>query len=386
MSEVRESLLAWLRRKSGPDGGRLKARGIAQRTIRDLDTDLMSVIEAFSELRQAGLVSFTPDTMGVPYTGYLMVVAETIETPQAAQAWQAALAMEGVDNELALALMPCHGTFEGLDLFDMRLVVRGLLRVREMAGASGENDFGFSVSAREILGSSKVLGRLPIAALKLLGVEHLASTPRYVVVAGPAAPIGVLLIENTTSFELAVRAGLDSELVLVAAYGYGLNMLSDSSAGLALLDSVRNGRCEVLSRSGQGHSLQALLAHPRLFFWGDLDREGLRIASALKQKLPSLALSALYAPMRDLVHQRESSHPYVGMSGKALQAPWTPVGDALLDGLAAHCESRAVDQEALDIVQHRALATHSLSDAITDTAVGSGPAAGNVQERNASST
>lgn len=62
------------------------------------------------------------------------------------------------------------------------------------------------------------------------------------------------------------------------------------------------------------------------------------------------------------------------------------VGDALLDGLAAHCESRAVDQGALDIVQHRALATHALSDAITDTAVGSGPAAGNVPERNASST
>jgi len=51
----------------------------------------------------------------------------------------------------------------------------------------------------------------------------------------------VLLIENTTSFEMAVRAGRDAELALVAAYGYGLNIHSDGSAGLALLDSVNNG-------------------------------------------------------------------------------------------------------------------------------------------------
>jgi hypothetical protein len=226
--------------------------------------------------------------------------------------------------------------------------------------------FGFSLSAQHILGASKVLGRLPQATLKLLGVDHLPSTPRYVVVAGPANPVGVLLIENTTSFEMAVHAGLDSELTLIAAYGYGLNMLSDSSAGLALLDSVSRGRCEVLSRSGQGHVLSDLLAHRKLFFWGDLDREGLRIALALRRHFPHLALSALYAPMVALVGARETSHPYVGISGKALQAPWVRTGDDLMDGLAFFCEARAVDQEALEIGQHEDLAGKSFSEVFVE--------------------
>ena len=129
------------------------------------------------------------------------------------------------------------------------------------------------------------------------------------------------------------------------------------------MDSLSNGRCEVLSRSGEVHALGSLFAHPRLLFWGDLDREGLRIALALRRNLPTLSLSALYAPMCALVNQRETSHPYLDMSGKALQAPWVRTGDELLDKLADCCEDRAVDQEALDISQHRDLAAKALSQA-----------------------
>ncbi|WP_426683524.1 Wadjet anti-phage system protein JetD domain-containing protein [Xanthomonas translucens pv. undulosa] len=364
MSEVTEALLAWLRRQSGA-GSRLQAKSIVQRAAQALDTDLVSIYGAFRELRAEERVSYAPDTMGVPYRGYLIVTAEPIPASATATAWNDVLVLEGVDPKLALALAQCHGIFDGLDETDMRLAVRGLLRVREASRASTE-DFGFSVSAREILGSSKVLGRLPATTIKLLGIDQLVSTPRYLVVAGPASPAGVLLIENTTSFEMAVRAGLDAELALVAAYGYGLNMMSDSSAGLALLNSISNRRCEILSRSGQGHSLPHLLAHPRLYFWGDLDREGLRIALALRKILPMLSLSALYAPMRVLAAERATSHPYVGMSGKALQAPWVQTGDKLIDQLAACCEYRAVDQEALDIAKYRCLAMRKFDEADFD--------------------
>jgi hypothetical protein len=67
--------------------------------------------------------------------------------------------------------------------------------------------------------------------------------------------------------------------------------------------------------------LSTLLAHPELFFRGDLDREGLRIALALRRRLLQLRLSGLYAPMRDMVAHRRSSHPYVELSGKLFQAP-----------------------------------------------------------------
>lgn len=132
--------------------------------------------------------------------------------------------------------------------------------------------------------TSKVLDRLAPQARRLLGIDALPSTPRYVVVAGPSKPSAVLLIENTTTYEVAVKAGLDAELVLIAAYGYGLNMMSDSSAGWALVDSVTSGRCEVLSRTGRDHQLAGLFPHKRVFFWGDLDREGLRIALALRRR------------------------------------------------------------------------------------------------------
>jgi hypothetical protein len=218
----------------------------------------------------------------------------------------------------------------------------------------------FNVSAQAILGSSKVLGQLPRSVHRFLGVGELSPSPRYIVVAGPTAPSAVLLVENPTSFETAVQLRLDKELTLVAAYGYGLNTRSDSSAGLALLDSVAHGRCQVLSRSGNGHDLSSLFGHRNLFFWGDLDREGLRIALAIRKRLPALTLSALYAPMREMVAVRESSHPYSDMSGKTLQAPWSGTGDELFDGLAAACQDRAVDQEALDLGAFGALAAVKL--------------------------
>jgi len=362
MDDVVGPLLAWLRRTSGPKGRKLLAADVASRAARALRTDLVSIYDALRQLRSSELVSYKPDTMGIPYAGYLTVVPTLIDVSETEKAWREALAAGTSDAQLADALAVSHALFDGLESIDMLHVIQGLLRIRG-AAASLEGEFGFSVSAQHILGSSKVLSRLPLATLRLLGVDRLPSTPRYLVVAGPPQPVAVLFIENTTSFEMAVKAGLDEQVALIAAYGYGLNMMSDSSAGLALLESVRSGGCEVLSRTGSGHSLDRLFGHHRMFFWGDLDREGLRIAMALRQHLPQLELSGLYVPMRALVARRESSHPYVGLSGKALQMAWTPTGDSLLDGLAASCNARAVDQETLDVRQYKPLAHVGLAEA-----------------------
>jgi hypothetical protein len=362
MDEVSNALLAWLRRRSGSKGRKLLASDIASRAAAALRTDLVSVYDGLRQLRKSGLASYQPDTMGLPYTGYLTVVPAVVNVSETEKAWRDAL--EAVDDpQLADALAGSHAIFDGIEAADMQHAVAGLLQIRETA-ATLENAFAFSVSAQHILGSSKVLSRLPLATLRLLGIDRLPSTPRYLVVAGPAQPAAVLFIENTTSFETAVRAGLDREIALVAAYGYGLNMMSDSSAGLALLESVRSRGCEILSRSGSGHSLETLFAHPRMFFWGDLDREGHRIALALRQHLPQLVLSGLYLPMRTLAGRLESSHPYVGLSGKALQSAWVPTGQGVFDNLALSCEVRAVDQEAIDIKRFASLAHISLPEAL----------------------
>lgn len=354
MDEHADQLLAWLRRKTSA-AGRLRAQGLAQRAIAELRLDPVSVYSAFGALRSLGLISYSPDPLGIPFTGFVTVAPEVVELPASAIAWNQALQRAAVETELAHALAPAHRVVDGLDEEDMALVAEGLVRLRQ-SDRFPHAEFGFALSAMEILGSSKVLGRLPLPALRLLGIDQLPATPRYVVVAGPSDPAGVLLIENTTSFELAVRAGLDARLALVAAYGYGLNAYTDSSAGLALVDSLNSAGCEVLSRSGHGHVLGRLLAHPELLFWGDLDREGLRIALALRRRLPQLRLSGLYAPMQRLAAERRTSHPYVDLSGKLLQAPWAPTGEVLYDTLAACCRDRAVDQEAVHLRRHVELA------------------------------
>jgi hypothetical protein len=343
-------LLTWLRRKAGPTGRRLRSLGLSERATVELGLDPVSIYSAFAALRASGAVDYRPDPLGIPFTGFVTMTSEVVEMSATARGWGQALQTAAVEPELAQALAASHRVVEGLDEQDMSLLIEGLLRLR-LTDRSPRAEFGFELSARELLGSSKILGRLPQAALRLLGVDQLPGTPRYVVVAGPAEPSGVLLIENTTSFELAVRAGLDARLALIAAYGYGLNAYTDSSSGLALVDSLNSAGCEVLSRSGHGHALARLLAHPQLFFWGDLDREGLRIALALRRRLPQLRLSALYEPMLCLIAQRRSSHPYVDLSGKLLQVPWTPTGEPLYDHLASSCRTRAVDQEAVVLRQ-----------------------------------
>jgi len=364
MNESEAALLRWLRkRSSGSVSGKVRASGLIPMAAAALNMDLLEVRGGLRELRKAALISYAPDTNGLPYSGFLSVTSELIEEPQASKAWRTALQMSGVDAELFDALAPSYDVFADLDETDMALAACGLLRVRAAAKASTE--FGFSVSAREVLASSKVLDRLSSHARRLLGVDGLASTPRYVVVAGPSKPIAVLLIENSTTFELAVRVGLDDDLVLIAAYGYGLNMLSDSTAGWALVDSITSGRCEVLSRTGRDHRMEELFQHERLYFWGDLDREGLRIAMALRRKLPQLKLSGLYAPMYCMVQHRHTSHPYANLSAKAAQLPWVVTGNEQLDQLAASCATRAVDQEAVDIGLHGHLARQDLGDLLS---------------------
>jgi hypothetical protein len=167
------------------------------------------------------------------------------------------------------------------------------------------------------------------------------------VVAGPTNPTAVLLIENTTTFEVAVRAGLASTVRLIAAYGYGLNMMMDSVAGWSLVDSISSGNYEVLSRHGGPHPIGTLFSHSNIFFWGDLDLEGLRIAFALRTKIPALRLSQLYVPMLEALSSEDTSHPYSKVAGKANQAAWQPIGNPLFDRLAQQCAVRAVDQEIL---------------------------------------
>jgi hypothetical protein len=349
MSDHADRLYAWLlKRSAGSSSRKMRAAGLLPSAVAALGLDVVDARTAFRMLRIDERVEYTPDISGLPYTGYLQVKVPAVVEPLSLTRWKQALSADEIEQGLHDALLPAHETLADLGDDDLALLVAGLVRVRATARHE-PCTFGFALSARELLGSSKLLDRMPLAARRLLGVAELPSTPRYLVAAGPARPEGVLLIENSTTFEDAVRAGFHTDMLLIAAYGYGLNLMTDSASGWALVDSITSGRCEVLRRSGQDFDLPALLHHPRLHFWGDLDREGLRIALALRSRLPQLTLSALYEPMRSLVASPAHSHPYSIACGKANQLPWQTCGDSTIDALAALCAVRAVDQEAIDL-------------------------------------
>ena len=172
MDYVVAPLLAWLRRASGIKGRKLLAAGLASRAAQAISSDVVSVYDALRRLRASELVSYKPDTMGVPYVGYLTVVPAPVNVSATEKAWREALAAMTDDAQLADALAVSHALFDGLGSLDMEHVIKGLTQIRG-AAASLQDEFGFSVSAQHILGSSKVLSRLPMATLRLLGVDRL---------------------------------------------------------------------------------------------------------------------------------------------------------------------------------------------------------------------
>jgi hypothetical protein len=222
LDESAQQLYEWLvKRSAGSSSRRMRSAGLLQAAVDALKLDLVEARRAFRALRTTGHADYAPDMAGLPYAGYLLVRPPLKAEPASVGAWRHALQAAGVDAELREALLPAHESFADMPEDDLALLVAGFVRLRGCA-PHPPGLFGFGLSARELLGSSKVLDRLPVPARRLLGVADLPSTPRYVVVAGPTQPQAVLLIENSTTYEQAVRAGLAAEVALIAAYGYGL--------------------------------------------------------------------------------------------------------------------------------------------------------------------
>ncbi len=202
----------------------------------------------------------------------------------------------------------------------------------------------FEVSARCLLGSSKALDALPNAVLRRFGIDpaRFPAFPGYVMVAGPPHPQAVLLVENPHAFERALQTEGSEQAAWVCTFGYGLSLRQgqhgDQLAGL--LESPAAPR--TLVRRGRPPPWEALLAHPRIRFWGDLDREGLVIFQRLRRRHPHIALSGIYHPMLERLRDG-GGHPYCALAGKAGQ------GDVPLDPhtalLIEACRERALDQE-----------------------------------------
>jgi hypothetical protein len=190
------------------------------------------------------------------------------------------------------------------ELYDLRRRLEGY------GGACLRGFTAYRASASGRLASSKLLSLLPRAALRGFGMDPgmLPDMPPYVVVAGPAEPRAVILVENPEAFEAAVTATQDLPVAWISAYGFGISHVEGTGSRLA--SAIRGEVSPIpLLRSGRPPALRDLLEHERLLHWGDLDRAGLAIFNALLASRPQLRLSGLYGPMVDLLREG-GGHPY----------------------------------------------------------------------------
>ncbi len=201
----------------------------------------------------------------------------------------------------------------------------------------------FIIAASGPLASSKLLDRLPRAALRRIEVpiDAYPPPPMVLLTAGAARPEAVVLVENPRAFEQAFAATRDLPVAWVSTHGLVVTSLADG---------LRN-RHYGAPVDGAPPPLGRLLAMERLFYWGDLDQAGLMIFLEARKRLPHLCLSALYRPMLDLLTQG-GGHPYVNVTDKAGQRP-CHTDDALVSSLLCVCSGRAVDQEFVTQAQIR---------------------------------
>lgn len=333
---------------------RLLASTLARRLVEQLELDALSVAEALRDLQRAGRIRYTPDQRGQPLFGYVEVVLAEAIVPAHCTAWQSALFNAGFSSDAAGVLLGLFPKLDDMQAHDMILLALALKNVSDLVRTAPgiSDDAGFNVSARRIMGGSKVLNMLTEKMLLALGLplRLRQSSPRYLIFAGPPNSSATLLIENPRAFENAVRAGLAESMSLVCTYGFGIAYIGQD--WLHASETRENDAPIILARLGTAPTFRDLFAAEKLMFWGDLDVAGLAIYRALVSSLPTLQLSGIYHAMTNMLTDHKTSHPYCSLFDKAGQATLTrSLSDSAVSSpahqLFRQCITRAVDQEAV---------------------------------------
>lgn len=359
MQELSERVFAWLLKKSrnsskGCSGAKIRAKGIMEDLRRDVTSDIISLRRTFKTLRDEGKVAYSGDLNDEPLPqGYITVIRPQVEVPQVAYLWYSALEESSLQEEDIQALKPIYSSLEGMSTEAMTHLVAGLVRLRnDQDSVAGQQVF--SVSAQYLIGSSKTLMSIDKTSLKKFGIDldRFAARPSYVVIGGNvAAPQAVILVENPVAFETAVCSQAAERCVFICTFGYGLSTMNDDF-GNQLAGIIESGQSSAtpLYRNAPKElkGLHELLSNRELFFWGDLDIEGIKIYERLKRSLPHLRLSGLYIPMIESIADPANRHGYIQLVSKPNQkyfAAQFEEGYALLN----LCRTHGVDQELVPI-------------------------------------
>ncbi|MDP2759259.1 MAG: DUF2220 family protein [Sideroxyarcus sp.] len=347
VQRVREALIT----KMG-GSSYLRPRGLVNALASDLAESPLTVQQCLGRLVKEGwLDGVSPD--GTPI-GQVKILGHVPVVPidPNLQRWLSVMDAAGIatsDQQVLSSLGTKLADFTDIELGS---ILQGLLDLRtNLSGESGRHRF--LVSARYLLGSSKLLDTLSTTALRSFGipVEAFPSHPLYVVVAGCANPETVVLVENPAAFELAISTRAVEQCAFVATFGFGLSK-SQEDYGNQLAGMVEDRFAHAITLTREGSTCppaRELLNHPRITFWGDTDIAGLHIYLRLRRSIPALRLSALYAPSLASLQDVNKSHPYVSAVGKSGQVNMVAPSevDAAIFELFRYCEARGIDQEQL---------------------------------------
>jgi hypothetical protein len=367
LQEETIQVLSALRRMAGESGRLVTSRAITN-LCKKLGLTRVGVNEALRELYRSELVNYQPDAQQLPASGFITVKAATVALAAHEIAWQQALESTQVEPGAAAILAQLAPALADLEVSDI-LVLAHALQALQGSPAEAIDDAGFNVSARYLMGSSKVLARLSNQMLDALGLPLRLRTPspRYILCAGPSEPVATLLIENPCAFENAIRSGLTDEVAIVCTFGFRLSYLrSELWAGDQLPQHDRPIR---IVRDGAPPLLGQLLATENVFLWADLDLAAMNIFRSLKGAIPQLRMSAIYEEMVPMLSDPARSHPYASLFDKSGQisryqddsAVPARFDDEGLAMLQAACSVRAVDQEAVEENTIRRLGAYPLN-------------------------
>lgn len=329
-------------------GSSIRTTSVMDGLGKNLSADQVEVKSVVRELYRANLLRYAPDHQDLPAGGLIEIVRPERTVSAAEQNWDQALDASTMSDTAKEVLRALIIKVSDLPADDMAVLVRCLARL-ESSNDVTISDAGFNVSARALMGGSKVLANMAPKMLQALGLPMRlqTSSPRYVICAGPANPEATLLIENPRVFENAVRSGLGESVALVCTYGFGLSYLGQAWRE----DAHTEDQPIQIVRAGTPGPLTSLLLADRVFLWADLDLAALSIYRSLKSAIPQLKFSAIYQVMMEMAQDSDKSHPYAAIfekDGQTLNcASALDESDPILNAILASCRSRAVDQEAV---------------------------------------
>lgn len=305
------------------------------------------VINGLRELRDTGEVCCKDWHRGEPI-GRVELLIQQVRSPYE-EVWIGVMHNMGVDPATQEVLIALSDKVEGLAVDDMKRLLSGLLALREdLPRLNGQSRY--LVSAKYLLGSSKLLDALPSPILRKFGVnlDLLIGPPSYIITAGPSSPKCVVLVENPQAMESALQTCTGGKIAWIATFGYGLSR-SGNEYGSQLASLIEGDtRLTALVRQGTPPPIEHLLQHSEIYFWGDFDREGFQIYWRLKSKISKLQLSGLYHPMRTMIENTDNHHAYNELVAKPNQNTWQ-CSDMDVQKMLDLCKSRAVDQESVSL-------------------------------------